>query len=214
MPVPHAIRFDNVSVRYGKTLALDRVSFTIPVGSIVALCGPNGAGKSSTIRVVCGLLRPDAGAGEVLGESLAVRPARRRAQIGYMAQHTVLYDELSVAENLGFRASVMGLPDHRARASEALHEHGLASVAATRVGHLSGGWRQRVAFGVARLAQPRLMLLDEPTAGLDVNARDTLWTELRALAQRGVTTLVSTHDAVEAARCDARIVLDQGSVVN
>jgi ABC-2 type transport system ATP-binding protein len=214
VPTPDAIRFDAVSVRYGKTLALDRVSFTIATGSIAALCGPNGAGKSSAIRVVCGLLRPSAGAGEVLGESLAVRPARRRAQIGYMAQHTVLYDELSVAENLGFRAGVMGLLDPRARAREALYEHGLACVAATRVGHLSGGWRQRVAFGVARLAQPRLMLLDEPTAGLDAGARDTLWVELRALAQRGVTALVSTHDAAEAARCDARIVLDQGRVVS
>ena len=205
-----AIHFDAVSVRFGAVRALDRVSFAVPAGSVVALCGPNGAGKSSVIRVVCGLLRPASGGGEVLGESLAQRRPLRRAQIGYMAQHTVLYDELTVAENLGFRAAVMGLPDHRARSLVALHEHGLAEVAAARVGHLSGGWRQRVAFCVAQLARPRLLLLDEPTAGLDAAARAMLWAELRALAARGVTALVSTHDAAEAAGCDALIVLDRG----
>ena len=212
MSEPAAIRFDAVSVRFGAVAALDGVSFAVRSGSIAALCGPNGAGKSSAIRVVCGLLRPASGAGEVLGEPLATRRPTRRAQIGYMAQHTVLYDELTVAENLRFRAAVMGLPDHRARVLVALHEHGFAGVAAARVGSLSGGWRQRVAFCVAQLARPRLLLLDEPTAGLDADARSTLWTELRALASRGVTALVSTHDAAEAACCDALIVLDRGRV--
>ena len=207
-----AIRFDQVGVRFGAVTALVHVSFAVQGGSVTALCGPNGAGKSSVIRVVCGLLRASSGRGEVLGESLDARPARRRAQIGYMAQHTVLYDELSVAENLGFRAAVMGLPRHRERAREALHEHALGSVQAQRVGALSGGWRQRVAFCVAQLARPHLLLLDEPTAGLDADARDALWAELRALAASGVTVLISTHDAAEAALCDALIVLERGRV--
>ena len=182
-----AIRFERVSVRFGPVWALSDVSLAIPTGSIAALCGPNGAGKSSAIRVVCGLLRPSSGGGEVLGELLAARPAQRRARIGYMAQHTVLYDELTVLENLAFRAAVMGLARHRERAHEALVEHRLDSVRAQRVGLLSGGWRQRVAFCVAQLARPRLLLLDEPTAGLDADARSTLWAELRALAATGVT---------------------------
>lgn len=208
-----AIRFDGVSLRFGNVVALDGVNLAVRSGSISALCGPNGAGKSSAIRIVCGLLRPDAGGGEVLGEALAARPSRRRARIGYMAQHTVLYDELSVIENLGFRAAVMGLARHRERAREALHEHRLDGVAKQRVGTLSGGWRQRVAFCVAQLARPRLLLLDEPTAGLDAAARAALWAELRALAVAGVTLLVSTHDPAEAALCDALFVLERGRVV-
>jgi len=207
-----AICFDHIGLRFGAVSALDGVSFDVKAGSIAALCGPNGAGKSSTIRVICGLLRPTSGAGQVLGEPLAARPAQRRAHIGYMAQHTVLYDELTVAENLAFRAAVMGLAQHRERARESVHTHGLIEVAATRVAGLSGGWRQRVAFAVAQLAQPKLLLLDEPTAGLDAAARATMWAELRTLAARGVTVLVSTHDAAEAALCDALIVLERGRV--
>ncbi len=208
-----AIRFDGVSVRFGTVAALDGVDLVVRCGNIVGLCGPNGAGKSSAIRVVCGLLRPSAGHGEVLGESLAARPARRRAHIGYMAQHSVLYDELSVGENLGFRAAVMGLPCPRERARQALHEHGLGTLRTARVGSLSGGWRQRVAFCAAQLARPQLLLLDEPTAGLDGSARAALWAELRALASHGVTLLVSTHDPAEAALCDALIVLERGRIV-
>lgn len=208
-----AICFDGVSVRFGGVTALADVSLRIRIGSVTAICGPNGAGKSSAIRVVCGLLRPSSGGGEVLGESLAARPARRRAQIGYVAQHTVLYDELTVAENLGFRAAVMGLSKHRERARAALLEHRLDGVGESRVGSLSGGWRQRVAFCVAQLARPRLLLLDEPTAGLDADARASLWAELRVLATAGVTVLVSTHDPAEAALCDALIVLECGRIV-
>lgn len=204
------IRMENVCVRFGAVTALDGVSLTLPAGSIAALCGPNGAGKSSALRLVCGLLRPSSGSGEVLGESLAARPARRRAHIGYMAQHTVLYDELTVAENLGFRAAAMGLAQHHELAREALQAHRLGSVRAQRVGTLSGGWRQRVAFCAALLARPRLLLLDEPGAGLDAQARADLWSELRALAAAGVTVLVSTHDAAEAALCDVLILLERG----
>ena len=212
MALGDTIRFDQVSLRFGGVTALDVLSFGVHSGSICALCGPNGAGKSTAIRVVCGLLRPSAGHGEVLGEPLSARPTRRRAQIGYMAQHTVLYDELTVLENLGFRAAVMGLAQHRTRAREALHEHRLEEVRSQRVGSLSGGWRQRVAFGIAQLARPRLLLLDEPTAGLDASARASLWAELRTAAAAGVTVLVSTHDVAEAALCDTLIVLERGRV--
>ena len=208
-----AIRFDGVSLRYGTVTALTGVTLAVPAGSLCALCGPNGAGKSSAIKMICGLLRPSEGGGAVLGESLAARPARRRAQIGYMAQHTVLYDELTVAENLRFRAAVMGLPRPGERARAALQAHGLDNVAAQRVAALSGGWRQRVALAAARLAQPRLLVLDEPTAGLDADARAALWAELRVLTTQGVTVLISTHDAAEAALCDALIVLERGHVV-
>ena len=207
------IRFDSVGLNYDARAALVDVSFEVPAGSLCALCGPNGAGKSSTLRLVCGLQQPGSGGGEVLGESLAARPARRRARIGYMAQQTVLYDELSVAENLRFRAAVMGLTSPRVRAESALAAQGLQTVAGQRVGQLSGGWRQRVAFASAQLAGPSLLLLDEPTAGLDAGARARLWTELRALARSGSSALVSSHDAAEAALCDQLVVLDAGRVV-
>ena len=205
-----SIEFNRVGVRYGAALALDDVSLQVRSGQLYALCGPNGAGKSTALRLVCGLLRPSHGSGHVLGEALSARPAHRRAGIGYMAQQTVLYDELSVRENLRFRAGLMGLPAARERAAQALVEHGLQPVDGRRVGALSGGWRQRVAFAVAQLARPRLLLLDEPTAGLDDMARATLWAELRALVAQGTTALVSTHDAAEAALCDQVIVLDHG----
>ena len=211
-PCDLAIRFDAVTVRYGVIAALNDVSLQVRGGSLTALCGPNGAGKSSALRLVCGLLRPSAGSGEVLGESLDARPAPRRAEIGFMAQHTVLYDELSVAENLRFRAGAMGLAHARRHAHDALAAHRLEGVAGMRVGRLSGGWRQRVAFAVARLANPRLLLLDEPTAGRDAEARAALWAELRALTGSGTTVLVSTHDAAEAALCDALIALAHGRV--
>ena len=208
-----AIRLEAVSVRFGAKLALEAVDASVPRGCIAALCGPNGAGKSTLIRIVCGLLRPSAGRGTVLGEALDARPPQRRARIGYMAQHTVLYDELTVTENLAFRAGAMGLPDARARGRGALADHALTSVADARVGSLSGGWRQRVAFAVAQLAQPELLLLDEPTAGLDADARAALWRALRELARLGTTVLVSTHDAAEAACCDQLIVLANGRVI-
>jgi len=205
-----AIQFEQVGVRYGAALALEAVSFSLPVGGICALCGPNGAGKSTTIKLICGLLRPSSGRGQVLGEALAARPARRRAQIGYMAQSTVLYNELSVRENLRFRAGVMGLADAAGRSALALDEHGLDEVAQQRVGALSGGWRQRVAFAVAQLAWPRFLLLDEPTAGLDAGARGSLWAKLRDLVNAGATAVVSSHDPAEAALCDQLIVLERG----
>ncbi len=207
------LSFEAVGLNYGTRQALVEVSFSVPAGSLCALCGPNGAGKSSTLRLVCGLQLPGSGSGQVLGESLATRPARRRSRIGYMAQHTVLYDELSVAENLRFRAAVMGLAEPRVRAERALQTQGLAAVAVQRVGQLSGGWRQRVAFASALLAEPALLLLDEPTAGLDAAARARLWAELRVLAGQGVSALVSSHDAAEAALCDQVVVLDAGRVV-
>lgn len=207
------IRFEKVGLRFGPVAALTDLSFELRSGTLCALCGPNGAGKSSTIRIVCGLLAPSAGNGDVLGEALSARPARRRAHIGYMAQHTVLYDELSVAENIGFRAAVMGLPRPGDHAREALRAHGLGSVHSARVGSLSGGWRQRVAFCAALIARPRLLLLDEPTAGLDPAARAALWRELRGLAATGVTVLISSHDPAEAALCDTLVVLERGQVV-
>ena len=207
-----AVEFDRVSVRFGTAVALDGVSLRIEAGRLCALCGPNGAGKSTSIRLICGLQRPSSGRGAVLGEALDAQPVHRRAQIGYMAQHTVLYDELSVAENLQFRAGVMGLDRAHTRAAQALDQHRLHAVARQRVGVLSGGWRQRVAFAVALLAAPRLLLLDEPTAGLDVAARAELWRTLREQVAQGLTAIVSSHDPAEAALCDQLILLDRGQL--
>jgi ABC-2 type transport system ATP-binding protein len=207
-----AVTFNHVSMQFGDIAALHDVSFRLKAGSICGLIGANGAGKTTLLRILCALLKPTDGNGEVLGESLHARPAMRRARMGYMAQHSTLYDELSVLENLQFRAHAMGLDQPMQQAQQALQTYGLASIAKQRVGTLSGGWRQRTAFAAALISRPELIVLDEPTAGVDVEARQSFFNELIPMTVQGVTVLISTHDFAEAARCDTLLMLHQGRV--
>jgi ABC-2 type transport system ATP-binding protein len=187
--------------RFNGRTVVDHFSIQVGRGQIYGFLGPNGSGKTTTIRMLCGLLVPDEGTGTCLGRDI-VRDARAiRAQVGYMTQKFSLYEDLSIGENLDFVARLYGLPDRRRRVAQALEGLGLAQRRDQLAGTLSGGWKQRLALAACILHEPKLLLLDEPTAGVDPKARREFWDEIHRLAADGMTVLVSTHYMDEAERC-------------
>lgn len=188
--------------KFGARLAVDNFDLAVPKGAIYGFLGPNGSGKTTTIRMVCGLLKPDAGAGTCLGLDVLKDSARIKARVGYMTQRFSLYEDLSIRENLAFFARLYGLDDRRGRVDAALNDLGLSSRSGQLAGKLSGGWKQRLALAAAMIHEPDLLLLDEPTAGVDPKARRDFWDTIRRFSRQGVTTLVSTHYMDEAVQCD------------
>lgn len=176
-------------------------SIQVPPGRITGFLGPNGAGKTTTLRMLCGLLTPDSGEGQALGFDIIAEADQVKRRTGYMTQRFSLYEDLTIEENLLFMARVHGLDRRRGRVDEALERLGLEARRRQLAGKLSGGWKQRLALAAATLHEPRLLLLDEPTAGVDPKARRTFWDQIHALAARGLTVLVSTHYMDEAERC-------------
>jgi ABC-2 type transport system ATP-binding protein len=170
-------------------------------GLIYGFLGPNGSGKTTTIRMLCGLLTPDSGRGTCLGYDIRTQSDFIKRHVGYMTQKFSLYADLSIRENLEFVARVYNLPRPRTAAQEAIERLGLQNRADQLAGELSGGWKQRLALGACILPNPQLLLLDEPTAGVDPKARRDFWDEIHALAHDGLTVLVSTHYMDEAERC-------------
>ncbi len=170
-------------------------------GSIYGFLGPNGSGKTTTIRMLCGLLTPDSGEGTCLGYDIRRDAEKIKRQVGYMTQRFSLYQDLSVRENLEFVARLYGLPNAIRAAREMIDRIGLKGREEQLAGELSGGWKQRLALGACTLPNPQLLLLDEPTAGVDPKARRDFWNEIHALAAEGLTVLVSTHYMDEAERC-------------
>jgi ABC-2 type transport system ATP-binding protein len=197
---------------FGAFTAVDHVSFSVRRGEIFGLLGPNGAGKSTIFRMLCGLLRPSAGAARVAGADLLRAPAEARARIGYMAQRFSLYAELSVQENLRFFARVYGL--HRGAQSRAidaaLASFDLGGMAASVAGELPLGLKQRLALAAALLHGPDILFLDEPTSGVDPLTRREFWARIGALADGGVTVLVTSHFMDEAEYCDRLGIVNQG----
>jgi ABC-2 type transport system ATP-binding protein len=186
---------------FGANHAVKDLTLQIRRGEIFGFLGPNGSGKTTSIRMLCGLLTPDSGEGTCLGHDIIRETREIKRHVGYMTQRFSFWEDLTIRENLRFIARMYGMPDGAARVDQALEHLGLASRANQLAGALSGGWKQRLALAACLLHDPQLLLLDEPTAGVDPKARRDFWEELHALAARGITVLVSTHYMDEAERC-------------
>jgi len=187
--------------RFGGRTVVDNFDLSVMRGRICGFLGPNGSGKTTTLRMICGLLIPDAGSGTVLGCDIRTQRAQIKARVGYMTQKFGLFGDLTIAENLEFFARVHGLDRRAERVREALERLGLETRADQLAGKLSGGWKQRLALAAAVLHEPEILLLDEPTAGVDPQARREFWDQIHALSAGGMTVLVSTHYMDEAERC-------------
>jgi len=196
-----AIDVKGLNKSFGDKHVVRDVSIRVEEGRITGFLGPNGAGKTTTLRLLCGLLTPDSGEGEVLDLDFRTQTDAIKRQTGYMTQRFSLWEDMTIEENLSFVARMYELDNRRSRVSKALERLGLRDRRKQLAGALSGGWKQRLALAAATLHEPRLLLLDEPTAGVDPKARREFWDEIHALADGGLTVLVSTHYMDEAERC-------------
>jgi len=196
-----AIDVHGLTKRFDGRAVVRDLSMQVRRGSIYGFLGPNGSGKTTTIRMLCGLLTPDEGEGTCLGYDIRTETDKIKVRVGYMTQRFSLYQDLSVRENLEFVARIYGISDARGAARAMIERLGLEGREEQIAGSLSGGWKQRLALGACTLPNPQLLLLDEPTAGVDPKARREFWSEIHALAAQGLTVLVSTHYMDEAERC-------------
>ena len=208
-----AVDVRGLTKRYDGRAVVDDFTLQVRTGSICGFLGPNGSGKTTTIRMLCGLLTPDAGERSCLGLPLATHTAEIRRQVGYMTQKFGLYDDLSLRENLDFIGRLYQLPDRRAAVDRTLAQLGLVERQKQLAGSLSGGWKQRLALAACLMHAPRLLLLDEPTAGVDPKARRDFWDQIHALAAQGITVLVSTHYMDEAERCSELVYIAYGKLL-
>jgi ABC-2 type transport system ATP-binding protein len=210
-----AITARGLTRRFGRVVAVDGIDLDVPRAEIYGFLGPNGCGKSTTIRMLCGLVRPSAGTVRVLGHEIPRDAERLRLKLGYMTQRFSLWEDLTVLENLEFLARVYGLEGvrRRERIAARMSEFDLEGLAAQRAGTMSGGQRQRLALAAATLHEPQLLMLDEPTSAVDPQSRREFWESLFRLVARGTTILVSTHYMDEAERCHRLAILDAGRIV-
>ena len=208
-----AIDVKGLTKRFGDKTVVDDFSMQVPRGAIYGFLGPNGSGKTTTIRMICGLLTPDAGSGVVLGHDIGRDAELIKRKVGYMTQRFSLYEDLSIEENLDFVARMYDVADRKRRVAEALENLGLTSRAKQLAGTLSGGWKQRLALAACLIHEPSLLLLDEPTAGVDPGARRDFWDHIHHLAHQGITVLVSTHYMDEAERCHALAYIAYGKLL-
>ena len=192
---------------------VDGVAIRVPRGQIHGFLGPNGSGKTTTIRMLCGLLTPDEGEGTCLGYDLRREAAAIKREVGYMTQRFSMYEDLSIEENLDFVARMYGVPDRQQAIDATLDRLGLTARRAQLAGTLSGGWKQRLALAACMLHSPQLLLLDEPTAGVDPKARRDFWEQIHELAAEGITVLVSTHYMDEAERCHRLAYINAGKLL-
>lgn len=208
-----AIDVAGLTKRFGTKTVVNAFDIQVPKGEVWGFLGPNGSGKTTTIRMLCGLLRPDAGQGTCLGYDVLRQSAEIKAHVGYMTQKFSFYEDLSIRENLEFVARLYGMPDMRRSIDASLDHLGLTNRQHQLAGQLSGGWKQRLALAACILHRPALLLLDEPTAGVDPQARRDFWEQIHDLAGQGITVLVSTHYMDEAERCDRIVYLAYGQTL-
>ncbi|MDP3748854.1 MAG: ABC transporter ATP-binding protein [Phenylobacterium sp.] len=208
-----AIDVRGLNKSFGDKHVVQDVSLQVEEGRICGFLGPNGSGKTTTLRMLCGLLTPDSGEGTALGLDIITQANLIKRRAGYMTQKFSLYEDLSLEENLQFSARVHGLDHRKDRVDAALERLGLIERRSQLAGSLSGGWKQRLALATATLHEPKLLLLDEPTAGVDPKARRTFWDEIHALSAEGLTVLVSTHYMDEAERCHEIAYIAYGKLI-
>ncbi|MBL8689783.1 MAG: ABC transporter ATP-binding protein [Rhodospirillaceae bacterium] len=208
-----AIDVEGLTKRFGARTVVDNVSLKIPAGEVWGFLGPNGSGKTTTIRMLCGLLKPDGGHGTCLGLDILTQAEAIKRQVGYMTQRFSFYEDLTVRENLDFVARLYALPNRREQVERTMQRVGLSDRRSQLAGSLSGGWKQRLALAACMMHAPKLLLLDEPTAGVDPQARREFWEQIHALAREGVTVLVSTHYMDEAERCDRIAYIAYGKLL-
>src|SRR3954471_2870839 len=210
---PPVIDVHGLSKSFGGKRVVDDFSIRVERGQIFGFLGPNGSGKTTTIRMLCGLLTPDAGHGTCLGHDIIRESAQIKREVGYMTQRFSLYEDLSIRENLDFIARVYAVPESGRNVQHALERLGLENRSHQLAGQLSGGWKQRLALAACLLHSPQLLLLDEPTAGVDPKARREFWDQIHALAADGITILVSTHYMDEAERCHRLAYIAYGKLL-
>jgi ABC-type multidrug transport system ATPase subunit len=203
----------DLAKRFGSQRVVDGLTLRVRKGEICGFLGANGSGKTTTIRMLCGLLIPDGGHGTCLGFDILSEPLLIRRQVGYMTQKFSFYEDLTVFENLDLVASVYQMPNPHAAVEGIMNRMGLADRRDQLAGHLSGGWKQRLALAACILHEPKLLLLDEPTAGVDAKARREFWDLIHDMAGEGLTILVSTHYMDEAERCKRIVYLANGRIV-
>jgi len=208
-----AIDIKGLTKRFGVKVAVNHIDIAVPQGEVWGFLGPNGSGKTTTIRMLCGLLSADEGTGTCLGLDFLAEPEAVKRQVGYMTQKFSFWEDLSIRQNLEFVARTYGVRDQAAVVTATLERLGLEQRQNQLAGELSGGWKQRMALAACMLHDPKLLLLDEPTAGVDPKARRDFWDEIHTLSAQGLTVLVSTHYMDEAERCDRIVYILNGNVV-
>ena len=208
-----AIDVRNLNKSFGDKHVVRDVSLQVAHGEIFGFLGPNGSGKTTSIRMMCGLLTPDSGEGTCLGYDIIKQSEEIKRHVGYMTQRFSMWEDLTIRENLDFVARMYAMPDRKQRVDQTLKKLGLEQRAAQLAGALSGGWKQRVALAACMLHEPDVLLLDEPTAGVDPMARRDFWEELQQLAAKGISVLVSTHYMDEAERCNKLAYIFNGQLI-
>ncbi|CAN7612568.1 ABC transporter ATP-binding protein [Trinickia sp. LjRoot230] len=209
----YAIDVHGLNKHFGQKHVVKDMSLQVRRGEIFGFLGPNGSGKTTSIRMMCGLLTPDSGSGTCLGYDIVRESGEIKRRVGYMTQRFSYWEDLSIRENLDFVAHVYQMPNRKAVVARSIESLGLADRADQLAGSLSGGWKQRLALAACMLHEPKLLLLDEPTAGVDPNARREFWEELHRLAALGISVLVSTHYMDEAERCHKLAYIASGTLL-
>jgi ABC-2 type transport system ATP-binding protein len=208
-----AIDVRGVTKKFGDRTVVNDIAMQVRPGEIYGFLGPNGSGKTTFLRMLCGLLKPDAGSGQCLGLDFRRESPEIKKRVGYMTQRFSFYEDLTIEENLDFIARIYGVPERKTAVEKSLERLGMIERRKQLAGELSGGWKQRLALSACLIHEPQLLLLDEPTAGVDPKARRDFWDEIQQLAGAGLTVLITTHYMDEAERCNRVAYISYGNLL-